>query len=165
VAADPTPDHRYQTRHQRIGGRAGAIAMLGTSVVVVVQPTARTHGGYVLAVIALAAAIGGLRFSRCALHVTGDGVHVVNMLQSVDVRWEEIKAFDLSRIGACSIELLNGRWVSITGIQQQNIAGFLNWQGTRERGMIDELNALLHEHTGRAATTAPPTRQRGTQGS
>jgi Bacterial PH domain len=155
----------YRTKQQGVIGWIAAVVTAGGSVVVLVSSTARHHGGYVLAPMGVVLAAGMIRFALCGVLVTLDGVRVRNMFTTTVLAWEQIKEFRLSQFGACQIALKNGKWVAIDGIEQTNIAGLTHRQDTRERGMIDELNALRHEHTGGAATTAPPTRQRGTQGS
>ncbi len=105
---------------------------------------------------AFLAAVGIARFARCGVHVTASGVRVTNMLSTTDLAWQQIKEFKLSPVGACLIRLKDGRWVSIIGIEQTNLAWLTNRQDTPERRMISELNELLREHAGNSAASRAP---------
>jgi hypothetical protein len=69
------------------------------------------------------------------------------MFNTTVLAWNQITEFKLSQFGASVIALNSGKSVPIDGIEQTNIAGMTNRQGTREHRMIDELNKLLREHT------------------
>lgn len=124
------------------------VLMVGAAAVAVLQPTARSHGGYVIAVIALVGAGGGVRFGRSGVYVSAGGVRVRNVLSTRDLAWEQIREFKLSPVGASLVGLKDGTWVSIIGIEQTNWARLTKRQNTPERGMIEELNELLREHAG-----------------
>jgi len=145
----------YRTQHQAIIGWALAIFIVGMGVVALVLPTARGHGGYVIAPIALVGAVGMARFALCGVRVSAGGVRVANILHTRDLAWEQVKEFRLSQFGACQIELKDGTWVSIVGIEQSNLAGMAKRQDTPERRMITGLNQLLREHTGGGAQPPP----------
>lgn len=140
-------DRFYRSRLQVIFGWLCAVMTVGLSAMVLVLPTARHHGGYVLAPIFLLFATGCVRFARCGVHVTPTGVRVTNMLSSKSLAWQDIEGFELSRFGASVVRLKGGGVVAIVGIEQTNIAGLLKRKNTPERRMIDQLNALLAEHS------------------
>jgi hypothetical protein len=156
MSADAThPKRFYQSRRQGILAWNGAAFMVAVAVFVLLVPTARHHGGYVIAGVALLIAVGMARFARCGVHVTTAGVRVTKLLSTIDVRWDEIREFRLAPVGACLLGLKDGRWVAIGGIEQTNLDGMTRRQDTPERRMIEELNDLLREHTG-VNSTIPP---------
>jgi len=150
------PDRVYQSRLQVLFGWCGAAAMVGLGLVAVVQPTARSHGGYVIAGVAVVIAAGLGRFARCGVRVSAGGVRVTNMLRTTELEWGQIREFKLSPMGASLIGLNDGRWVGIIGIQQTNWAWLTKRQDTPEKGMIAELNALLREHDGSSDSDSGP---------
>lgn len=121
--------------------------LLSLTAGALVSPTFRSHGGYVVAVVALVVAAGMVRFARCGVRVSAKRVRVTNMFRTVDLPWEQIREFKLSPVGASLVGLKSGRWVQLTGIEQTNIAFLRKEQDTPERSMIAELNELLREHT------------------
>ena len=129
--------------------------MVGVGVVVLLLPTARRHGGYVIAVGAFVAAVGFVRFARCGVRVSAGGVRVTNMLRTTDLEWGQIREFKLSPVGACQIGLKDGRWVSIIGIEQTNLAWLTKRRDTPEGRMIAELNECLREHGGNSDSGPP----------
>ena len=144
--ADQLP-RTYQTGHQRIIGWIVALVVLATGVFMIVfSIVGPGHAdGCVMGVVAIFLAGGMARFAMCRLIASDDVVQVVNMSETVNLRWEEIDGFEVSAYGPCPIKLTDGRTLRITGIQQKNISGMLGTQNTPERRMIDELNALLKE--------------------
>ncbi|HTD08367.1 MAG TPA: PH domain-containing protein [Solirubrobacteraceae bacterium] len=141
-----SPDRVFQSRPQVLFGWCGAVVMVALTVVVLLLPTARTHGGYVIAAFAFVAAVGSARFARCGVRVSAGGVRVTNMLRTTDLEWDQIREFKLSPVGACLIGLKDGGWVAIIGIEQTNWAWLTKRRDTPERRMIGELNELLREH-------------------
>lgn len=155
MAVDTTDIQRvYRTTQQHVGGWVLAVIAAGTGMGVLLVPTHGRPDGYVIALVAFAAAVGMVRFARCGVFVTSDGVRVRNMFKTTVLAWGQIKEFRLSPVGPSQISLKNGKWVSIVGIEQTNIAGLTNRQNTRERRMIDELNELLRTHAKSAASSA-----------
>jgi hypothetical protein len=134
----------FQTGHQRIIGWIVFAWLLVMPVVFVVLPH-EGDGVYPAGALSLVVAVGVARFALSRVIASDDGVRVVNVLQAVDLRWEEIDTFELAATGPCQIRLKDGATVAMTGIQQKNISGMLGTQNTPERRMIDELNALLEE--------------------
>jgi hypothetical protein len=134
----------YRTRHQQVIAWILVCVLLVAAVTFVVVPH-ESNSVYVTGVMSLAAAVGLGRFALCRVIASDDGVRVVNLLQTVQLAWEEIDGFEVAPYGPCQIRLKNGESVSLTGIQQKNISGMLRTQDTPERRMIDELNALLEE--------------------
>jgi Bacterial PH domain len=154
------PDRVYQSRPQVLFGWCGAAVMVGLGLVAVVQPTARSHGGYAIAGVAVVIAVGLARFARCGVRVSAGGVRVTNMLRTTDLQWGQIREFKLSPVGACLIGLKDGRWVGIIGIEQTNWAWLTKRQHTPEKGMIAELNGLLREHDGNGDSDSAPRNHR-----
>lgn len=149
MTGDAAPARRtYRTRQQAVIGWAAAVVTAGVGVVVLLLPAAHRHGKYVIAGAAFVAAVGMVRFARCSVRVSPDGVRVTNLLNTKNLAWGQIREFKLSPVGACLIGLKDGKWVSLTGIEQTNIAWLTKRQNTPERGMIDELNGLLRDHGG-----------------
>ncbi len=141
-------DRVYQSRPQVLFGWCGAAVMVGVGIMVVLLPTARSHGGYVIAAFAFIAAVGLARFASCGVRVSVGGVRVTNMLRTTDLEWDQIREFKLSPVGACLVGLKDGRWVGIIGIEQANWAWLTKRRDTPERHMIEELNELLRERSG-----------------
>jgi hypothetical protein len=153
LTADANKPRVFRTRQQLVIGWIGVLATMGVGVVVLLLPTDGRHGRLVIAAAAFFAAAGIARFAWCGVRVTATGVRVTNMLSNTDLAWDTIREFKISRVGACLVSLNDGRWVSITGIQQTNLAGMIDRQDTPERRMINQLNALLLEHGSRAVQT------------
>jgi Bacterial PH domain len=144
MAADVVPPCRvYQSRLQVVIGWALSAVAIGIGVVVLLLPTAHRHGGFVIAGVAFLVAVGLARFARCGVRISTSGIRVTNMLRTTDLEWGQIREFKLSPVGACLIGLKDGRWVSIIGIEQTNLAWLTRRQDTPERRMIVELNELL----------------------
>jgi hypothetical protein len=157
MAADAgSPDRVYQSRPQVLFGWCGAAVMVGVGVMVLLLPTARRHGGYVIAGAAFVAAVGFVRFARCGVRVSAGGIRVTNMLRTTDLEWRQIKEFKLSPVGACLIGLKDGRWVALVGIEQTNLAALTKRRDTPESRMIAELNELLREHGGSSDQSPAP---------
>ena len=145
----------YRSQLQAVVGWICAAIMVALAPVAVADPTARHHGGYVLAVILLLIAVGMVRAARCGVRASATGVRIVNLRGSIDLPWERIDAFELSPYGASRVALKDGRRILLTGIEQSNWAFMTNKRDTQERYMIDELNRLLHKHAaGDRAPTA-----------
>lgn len=161
AASRALPNRVYASREQVVIGWLGVVLMLGLSVVAVLQPTARGHGGYVIAGVGLVLAVGGVRFARSGVYVSAGGVRVRNVLSTTDLAWEEIREFKLSPVGASLVGLKDGRWVGITGIEQTNWAFMTKRQNTPERRMIAELNELLREHGGPSSASQAARSRRG----
>jgi hypothetical protein len=156
MAADATsPDRIYRSRSQVVVGWCSAAVMLGVGIVVLLLPTARHHGGYVIAGVAVVAAVGMARFARCGVRVSASGVRVTNMLRTTDLEWGKIREFKLSPVGACLVGLKDGRWIATTGIEQTNWAWLTKRQDTPERRMIAELNEFLREQDGKIENDRP----------
>lgn len=151
-----SPDRVYQSRVQVVIGWCLAAVMVGLGVMVLLLPTARRHGGYVIAGGAFVAAVGLARFGRCGVRVSAGGVRVTNMLRTTDLEWGQIREFKLSPVGACLIGLNDGRWVGMIGIEQTNLAWLTKRRDTPERRMIAELNELLREHGGNSDQSPAP---------
>jgi hypothetical protein len=143
-----SPDRVYHSSPQVVIGWCGAAVLVALGVVVLLLPKAHHHGGYVIAGAAFVIAVGSARFARCGVRVSAGGVRVTNMLSTTDVEWRQIREFKLSPVGACLIGLKDGRWVSIIGIEQTNLAWLTKRRDTPERRMIAGLNELLREHGG-----------------
>jgi hypothetical protein len=149
MSAESTdPERFYQSGRQGVIAWCGAGFVVAVAVFVLLDPTARHHGGYVIAGVALLIALGMARFARCGVHVTTAGVRVTKLLSTIDLPWDEIREFKLAPVGACLLGLKDGRWVAISGLQQTNLDGLNGREDTPERRMIKELNDLLREHTG-----------------
>jgi hypothetical protein len=144
----------YQTGHQRIISWILVLVALASGVFIIVFSIVGPPGvdGYVTGVALFLTAAGTARFATCRLIANDDGVQVVNMSETVNLRWDEIDEFKVSAQGPCRMKLTNGRTLGITGIQQKNISGMLGTHNTPERRMIDELNALLQERSPRPTT-------------
>jgi hypothetical protein len=142
--------HVYQSRQQLVFGWVGAVVTTGTGIGVLLLPHAGRHGGYVVAAAAFLAAVGMVRFARCGVRITPDGVRVTNIFNRKDLVWEQIQEFKLSPVGACQISLQDGTWVSITGLEQTNLEWLTNRRRTPTRRTIDELNELLRDHSAAA---------------
>jgi hypothetical protein len=151
-----SPVRVYQSRPQVVIGWCGAVVMVALGVVVLLLPTARRHGGYVIAGAAFVAAVGFVRFARCGVHVSAGGVRVTNLLRTTDLEWGQIREFKLSPVGACLIGLNDGTWVALIGIEQTNLAWLTKRRDTPERRMIAELNQLLREHGGNSDQNPVP---------
>jgi hypothetical protein len=156
VAEAVSLDRVYQSRLQVLFGWCGAVVMVGVGFIVLLLPTARSHGGYVIAAIAFIAAVGLARFAWCGVRVSMGGVRVTNMLRTTDLEWDQIREFKLSPVGACLIGLKDGRWVGIIGIEQTNWAWLTKRRDTPERHMIEELNELLRERGGNGDQSPAP---------
>ena len=137
----------YQTAMQRYVPLVVAAIVLVASVISAAHAPSLAGRAYI-AGLAILVAIVGVRFARCRVIAGDEGVRVVNLKNTLDLRWDEIEHFEVARFGACPIRLKNGRTVLMTGIQQKNISGMLDTQDTPERQMIDELNAVLAERQG-----------------
>jgi hypothetical protein len=129
-------DRVYQSKLQVLFGWCGAAVIVGVGVMVLLLPTARRHGGYVIAAFAFVAAAGLARFARCGVRVSANGVRVTNMLRTTDLEWDQIREFKLSPVGACLVGLKDGSWVGIIGIEQTNWAWLTKRRDTPERRMI-----------------------------
>ena len=132
----------YRTRHQQVIAWILVGVLLVSAVAFVAVPH-QSDSVYVTGVMSIFAAIGLGRFALCRVIASDDGVRVVNLLHTVQLRWDEIDGFEVTPYGPCQIGLKDGKRLSMTGIQQKNISGMLGTQNTPERRMIDELNALL----------------------
>lgn len=157
MAAEPSsPDRVYQSRLQVVIGWCGAALMVGVGMMVLLLPTARRHGGYVITGIAFVAAVAFARFARCGVRVSAGGIRVTNMLRTTDLEWNQIREFKLSPVGACLIGLNDGRRVGMIGIEQANLAWLTKRRDTPKRRMIAELNTLLRERGGNADESPDP---------
>lgn len=141
----------YRSTQQAVIGWTLAAAMVVGGVIVLLLPTARHHGGYVIAPVALITAVICARFARSGVDVTGTGVRVTGVFSTTEMEWEEIREFKLSPFGASVVGLKDGRWIGLTGIEQTNLAWLRKITDTPERRMIDELNEILREHAGEGA--------------
>lgn len=77
----------------------GPMAVITAGVGVVVLPTHHRHGGYVIAPVAFVVAVGMIRFARCGVFVTTDGVRVRSMVKTTALAWDQIEEFKLSQFG------------------------------------------------------------------
>lgn len=137
---------------QAVIGWVGAVLLVGGIVAAAwLSPTFRNHGGYIVTVAGLLMAAVSARFARCGVHASRAGIRVTNMLSVTDLTWDQIKEFKLSPVGACLISLTDGKWISITGIEQTNLAWMTNRMDTPERRMIAELNECLRKQRGAIA--------------
>lgn len=145
MTADDSQRRVFRTRHQFVIGWFGVVTTVGVGAVVLLLPPDGRHGRFVVAAAAFLAAVGVFRFTQCSVRVTATGVRVTNMLSTIDLPWNRIREFEISRIGPCLISLKDGGYVSIVGIQQTNLAGMMDRQDTSERRMIEQLNTLLRD--------------------
>ena len=146
TAEAEAPSRVYRSSLQLVAGLGLSVVMVGLAAGCVLQPTARSHGGYVIAAVAIVAAAGMVRFALSGVRVSADGVRVMNMFKTTHLEWQQIREFKLSSVGACVIGLEDGRWVAVIGIEQTNWAALTRRHDTPERRMIEELNELLHQH-------------------
>jgi hypothetical protein len=116
---------------------------------------ARTNntGSFVFAILMIFVALWlGLRVARCEVVVDAGGVRVVVPLRTTRLSWPDISSFEFRAYGSCAIKLLDGRSVSIVGIQQSAGAARRGTPDTQAARQIAQLNALLESH--RAKGTA-----------
>jgi Bacterial PH domain len=139
-------DRVYRSSLQLVAGLGLSVVMVALAVGCVLQPTARSHGGYVIAVVAIVLAAGMVKFALSGVRVSADGVRVMNVFRTTAVKWEEIEEFRLSTVGACVVMLKDGGAVPIDGIEQTNLEALTRRKNTSERNMIEELNELLQKH-------------------
>jgi hypothetical protein len=88
----------------------------------------------------------GLRVARCGVVIEDGGVRVVNPLRTVQMRWSEIARFEFRSYGACAVKRIDGRSMSIVGIQQSAWAARRGTANTQAARQIAELNDLLASH-------------------
>lgn len=142
------PRRTYRTEHQAVVGWLGAAAMVALGTGISLGPAPSSRGGYEIVAVAILIAIGCARFARCGVYVSAGGVRVRNVLRTTDLAWGQIKEFRLAAAGPCQIALQDGKWISITGIQQTNLQWMTRRQDTPASRMIADLNDVLREHAG-----------------
>jgi hypothetical protein len=71
---------------------------------------------------------------------------VLKPLSSVRLKWSEIRSFELSPYGPCTVKRVHARSVPIFGIQQTAWDAQRGKKDTDEAKMIAELNTLLDQH-------------------
>ena len=118
-------------------------------VVMANNAVARSHntGAFVFAILMVFVALWlGLRVARCGVLVEDGGVRVVNPVSTVRMKWSEIARFEFRTYGSCAIKRVDGRSVSIVGIQQSAWAARRGQTDTQAAEQIAALNALLEAH-------------------
>jgi hypothetical protein len=144
--------HVYFTRSHPVGGVLFGLIFGGIAIATAAVNFEKTGTVIFNVVLLLATVAFAYRFARARAIASPDGLHVINLMGSFDLDWEEIDRFEIGRWkllpAVCLIRLRNGETSHIYGIEENY---FLS--GESGRRMVDELNAELSEYRGSAAAT------------
>jgi hypothetical protein len=137
----------YMSRSHPVCGALGGLVFGGIFLGTAIEH--RQEGGFVAfnLLFLFATVAFAYRFARARAIASPDGLHVINLMGSFDLAWDEIDRFEIGRWkllpAVCLIRLRNGETSHIYGIEENY---FLSTRSGRR--MAEELNAELSSYCG-----------------
>lgn len=132
----------FRSRSQLIGGIVGGIFFDGLAIGVLLGGRERTSAViFGVAFFLICTWVFG-RLAWAAVYTSEEGIHVLNIFSSFDLKWDEIQRFDIGRWKllpyVCLIHLRDGDQTHAFGLQEST-----NFPNESAKKMIAELTEEL----------------------